>query len=116
MSEQKLINFSEQFQKLTNLSLSSQAFGNISHFMNVCETHYTFVTSKWGLKFNLKLELRKYFNYVIADIFTGCKIFHLFFPNWRAMRMLIKTINFGKNLRLSQIQPIKTAEIKFIQF
>jgi hypothetical protein len=28
----------------------------------------------------------------------------------------MKTINFGKNLRLSQIQPIKTAEIKSIQF
>ena len=28
----------------------------------------------------------------------------------------MRTINFGKNLRLSQIQPIKTAEFKFIQF
>jgi hypothetical protein len=32
------------------------------------------------------------------------------------MRTLMKTINFGKNLRLSEIQPIKTAEIKSIQF
>jgi hypothetical protein len=32
------------------------------------------------------------------------------------MRTLMRTINFGKNLRLSQIQPIKTAEIKSIQF
>jgi hypothetical protein len=39
-------------------------------------------------------------------IYTGCKIF----PNWRAMRKLMRTIHFGKNLRLSQIQPIKTAE------
>jgi hypothetical protein len=47
---------------------------------------------------------------------TGCKIFPFFFPNWRAMRTLMRTINSGKNLRLSQIQPIKTAEIKSIQF
>jgi hypothetical protein len=32
------------------------------------------------------------------------------------MRTLMKTINFGKNLRLFQIQPIKTAEIKSIKF
>ena len=28
----------------------------------------------------------------------------------------MRTVNFGKNLRLSQIQPIKTAGIKSIQF
>ena len=28
----------------------------------------------------------------------------------------MRTINFGKNLRLSQIKPIKTAEFKFYQF
>jgi hypothetical protein len=47
---------------------------------------------------------------------TGCKIFPFFFPNWIAMRTLMRTVNFGKNLRLSQIQPIKTAGIKSIQF
>jgi hypothetical protein len=28
----------------------------------------------------------------------------------------MRTINFGKNQRISQIQPIKTAELKSIQF
>jgi hypothetical protein len=53
---------------------------------------------------------------MIFTNYTGCQIFPFFFPNWRAMRTLMKTIKFGKNLRLSQIQPIKTAEIKSIQF
>jgi hypothetical protein len=28
----------------------------------------------------------------------------------------MRTINFGKNLRLFQIKPIKTAEFRFMQF
>jgi hypothetical protein len=28
----------------------------------------------------------------------------------------MRTINFGENLRLSQIKPIKTAEFKFMRF
>jgi hypothetical protein len=47
---------------------------------------------------------------------TGRKIFTFFFPNWLNCYPLMRTINFGKNLRLFQIQPIKTAEFKFIQF
>ena len=48
--------------------------------------------------------------------YTGCKIFPFFFPNWLH---LISAILIGwilENLRLSQIQPIKTAEIRCNQF
>jgi hypothetical protein len=66
------------------------------------------------VKMGSQLKVRKFSRNSLQN--TGCKIFPFFFPNWRAMRTLMKTINFGRNLRLSQIQPIKTAEIKSIQF
>jgi hypothetical protein len=39
-----------------------------------------------------------------------------FFPNCINCYPLMRTIYFRKNLRLSQIKPIKTAEFKLMQF
>jgi hypothetical protein len=52
----------------------------------------------------------------IFYIIQGVRFFPFFFPNCINCYPLMRTINFGKNLRLSQIQPITTAEFKFMQF
>ena len=49
------------------------------------------------------------------EVSTVCNIFALFFPIWITCYPSMRTINFGKYLRLFQIEPIKTVEIRFVQ-
>ena len=46
---------------------------------------------------------------------TVCHVFAFFFQICITCYPLIRTINFGKYLRLFQIKPIKTLEFRFMQ-
>jgi hypothetical protein len=48
-------------------------------------------------------------------LYTVCNIFAPFFPIWITRYPPIRTINFGKYLRLFQIKPIETVKFRFIQ-
>ena len=50
-----------------------------------------------------------------AKLSTVCKVFAPFFPICITCYTPMRTINFGKYLRLFQIKPIKTVEFRFMQ-
>ena len=63
-----------------------------------------------GIKKKNIFNIQKYnFTYTVCNIFTPI------FPIWITCYSPMRTINFGKYLRLFQIKPIKTVEFRFIQ-
>jgi hypothetical protein len=66
--------------------------------------------------FKVTTDIRHHSFGTIYRVYDFSLLFSKLESDENALASLMKTINFGKNLRLSQIQPIKTAEIRSIQF